>query len=360
MVFRKMNYSIRSLLLIPGLVLLFASCNRPTYDSIYPALSDGKYDSEFPYRNCSGQLEEMSHTLAKLDVLVFYRTHTFAKGSEVTLEMIRSSKDPAALAAVSDVYSESVGGTAICLGYTGNRLAYLTCAHVIDYPDTLITWFPGQEGKYIQALGIRARQQNTVATSPPGDELEILAHDRKADIALLGKKVDDPPGNPVPAFSYPLGESGELEWGSFVYIMGYPLGHAMITRGIVSDPDRIRKGSFLIDAVFNHGFSGGPVIAVRDGVPNFEMVGMVKSSAAINKHYLTPADPKNLEDISFNEAYTGEITVETEKDIQYGITFSVTTSALMDFYEKHRDALKEKGYDLDNFFRAASRLSKGG
>ncbi len=355
-----MSYRIRKYFLLFSLIILISACNRPTYETIYPTLSDGKYDSEFPYRNCSGQLEEMAGTLAKLDVLVFYRTYTFTQERKVNLDMIRESKDPADLAAATDVYSESVGGTAICLGYTGDKLAYLSCAHVVDYPDTLITWFADSDKKYIQAIGIRARQQNTIATSPAGEALNILAIDRKSDIAILGKKVDDPLDNPVPAFSYPLGESQELEWGSFVYIMGYPLGHSMITRGIVSDPERIKKGSFLIDAVFNHGFSGGPVIAVRDGVPNFEMVGMVKSSAAINKHYLTPVDPEKFETISFSEGYEGKIRMETEKDIQYGITFSVSTDALKDFYEEHRDALIEKGYDLDKFFRAASRLSKGG
>jgi len=124
----------------------------------------------------------------------------------------------------------------------------------------------------------------------------------------------------------------------------------MITRGIVSDPKRIRKGTFLIDAVFNHGFSGGLVIAVRDGVPNFEIVGMIKSSAAENKLYLTPLEVGDNEGLNFSEPYTGELKLKSEKDIKYGITFSVTTEILRNFYKENRDALVERGYDLDGFF----------
>ena len=169
-------------------------------------------------------------------------------------------------------------------------------------------------------------------------------------ISLLGKEVTGPIQSDLTVLDYPLGRSEELEWGSFVYIMGYPLGHAMITRGIVSDPTRIKKGSFLIDAVFNQGFSGGPVIAVRDGVPNFEIVGMVKSSAALHKYYLKPADTDHVADMNFNEPYEGDVRIESEKDIQYGITFSVTTKTLLDFYKDHRKELLEQGYDLDAFF----------
>ena len=89
--------------------------------------------------------------------------------------------------------------------------------------------------------------------------MEVLAIDRKSDIAILGKEIEGEKPNNIKVFPYLMGDSKELEWGSFVYIMGFPLGHAMITRGIVSDPYKIRKGSFLIDAVFNQGFSGGPV-----------------------------------------------------------------------------------------------------
>jgi hypothetical protein len=334
-------------------ILSLAACSGTSYETVYPTLSDGKYDSEFPYRNCSEQLEQIAGALVKLDVLVFYHSYSFTLDSQITLETINDQTNQIGnLAYNNDVFSETVGGTAATIYYSDEHIAFLSCAHIIDYPDTVITYFPYPDNDYIQLIGIKARQQNSISNIPSGGTLEILAMDRKSDIAILGKEVTGERNNEIKVFSYPMGDSEELEWGSFVYIMGYPMGHAMITRGIVSDPKRIRKGSFLIDAVFNQGFSGGPVIAVRDGVPNFEMVGMVKSSAAINKFYLAPEQDDNLSELNFSEPYEGAIRLVAEKDIKYGITFSVTTGILREFFKKNKRDFEERGYFLDNFFRS--------
>lgn len=334
-----------------SLLIILSACGTTTYESVYPTLSDGKYDSEFPYRNCSEQLEEISLSLTKLDVLVFYRTYSFAREDAISLVQIRSNKDKMEkLGGTKDIFSESVGGTALSILSDNNRMAFLTCSHVVDFPDTVISYFPYPDNNIIQVIGIKARQQNNISLLPDGSDLEILAIDSKEDIAILGKETNGEQNDYIDAITYPMGDSEELEWGSFVYIMGFPLGHAMITRGIVSDPKRIKKGSFLIDAVFNHGFSGGPVIAVRDGVPNFEIVGMVKSSAAVNRYYFTPRETDNLTELNFNESYKGELKLVSEKDIKYGITFSVTSGTLREFYKKNRQQLEDKGYYLDEFF----------
>ncbi|MEE4255925.1 MAG: serine protease [Bacteroidales bacterium] len=331
-------------------VLVLSSCNKTTYDAVYPTLSDGKYDSEFPYRNCSDQLEEIARSLVKIDVLVFYETYSYSRSSKVTIQQINLSGKAENLADGSDVQTESHGGTAIALEAGPGHLAYLTCAHIVNYPDTVIQYYPYPDDSYVQAIGIKARQQNRVSHSPAGGELQILAKDKRSDIAIMGKKLETSSNQTNNTFSYPIGNSEELDWGSFVYIMGYPLGHAMITRGIVSNPGRISKGSFLIDAVFNVGFSGGPVIAVRDGVPNFEMVGMVKSSAAVNKFYLIPENTDKPDELNMSEPYEGKLKIQSEKEIQYGITFSITTAALIDFYRKNKESIKRRGFDLDWFF----------
>ena len=342
-------------LLLVSVIILTVSCRSTTYEAVYPTLSDGKYDSEFPYRNCSDQLEDISSTLVKLDVLVFYKTYTFTLDSKTTFDQLQGAVKLDDLANATDVFSEGVGGTAVTISNTGGSIAYLSCAHILDYPDTVISYFPYPDDNYIKVVGIKARQQNNISKGPPGGDLEILAIDSRNDIAILGKKVTDPNTNTASVFDYPMGDSEELEWGSFVYIMGYPLGHAMITRGIVSDPKRIRKGSFLIDAVFNQGFSGGPVIAVRDGVPNFEIVGMVKSSAAVNKFYLSPENTDKLGNLNMDEPYVGNSKVIFDKEIQYGITFSVTTESLRNFYRENRKSIIGKGYDLDDFFVSSEK-----
>lgn len=334
-----------------SLLAILASCASTSYDAVYPTLSDGKYDSEFPYRNCSGQLEDISHSLVKLDVLVFYETYTFLPEQKTDIQSIREAgRDLKSLAAAHDIYSESVGGTAMVIHHTTERIAVLSCAHIVDYPDTVITRFPYPDDNYIQVIGIKARQQNSIGTIEGLGDLNLLVADSRQDIAILGGDIAGGHED-IKVFGYPIGDSGELEWGSFVYIMGFPLGHAMITRGIVSDPARIRKGSFLIDAVFNKGFSGGPVIAVRDGVPNFELVGMVRSAAATNRYYLAPEGQAADHEGNIRKPYVGEIILEKDSDIKYGITFSVTTASLRDFYRRNKTMLEENGYFLEGFFK---------
>ena len=69
---------------------------------------------------------------------------------------------------------------------------------------------------------------------------------------------------------------------------GYPSGHKMVTKAIVSSPNKDRKGSFLLDAVLTPGFSGGIALAVRDGVPNFELVGLVQLVSGRTTYALGP------------------------------------------------------------------------
>ncbi len=53
------------------IILLFAntSCTKKIYDVVYPTLNDGRYDSEFPYKNASHQLEEISKSIKNESLL---------------------------------------------------------------------------------------------------------------------------------------------------------------------------------------------------------------------------------------------------------------------------------------------------
>ena len=63
---------------------------------------------------------------------------------------------------------------------------------------------------------------------------------------------------------------------------------------------------FMVDAMFSRGFSGGIVLAIRDGVPNFELVGMIKLVSAHSSFVLTP-EKDGGGDLVFDPAvpYTG-------------------------------------------------------
>ena len=57
---KNSNFKCYQFVILPFLVLFITSCSSVTYEKIYPTLQDGKYDSEFPYKGCSDQLEEIS------------------------------------------------------------------------------------------------------------------------------------------------------------------------------------------------------------------------------------------------------------------------------------------------------------
>jgi len=89
----------RSPLSIPFLLLAALpglSCAPSVYRQVYPQLVDGKYDSEFPYRGCSAQLEEIGESVKMVNAIAYYRTYTFAAEERitpggVTAELLRMS-----------------------------------------------------------------------------------------------------------------------------------------------------------------------------------------------------------------------------------------------------------------------------
>jgi hypothetical protein len=120
----------------------------------------------------------------------------------------------------------------------------------------------------------------------------------------------------------------------------------MVTKAIVSSPNGDSQGSFLVDAVVNPGFSGGLVLAIRDGVPHFEMVGMVQWVPEEEETFLAPKKLTSGKIYNTLIPYTGEIFPKNHKSIKYGITKIISAEAIMSFLTKHRIMLKSEGYEI--------------
>lgn len=94
--------------------------------------------------------------------------------------------------------------------------------------------------------------------------------------------------------------------------------------------------------------AGGLILAIRDGVPHFELVGMVRSVASDEEYYLRPAsNDKRYYEIF---PYRGDVYVDTREKVHYGLNFTVPAGKILGFYKKNRDGLIREGYDLDPFF----------
>jgi len=348
----KMNYTLKYLpfLLFPFLI----SCgSSAVYEKVYPTLSDSKYDSEFPYNSCSKQLEEISRSIKLISCVAYYKSYVFTEDMKITFPDLKTI-DIKTKSEKTIFYNNTSSGTGTVIYSQGRNIALLTCAHVVSFPDTVVTYFQKEEGvlsPFIQSVSIKAEQTNFVPEIPERGYVDILVMDKNADLAIVGKRLNSVTANfNVPEFSYPNGKAAELEWGDFVYVFGFPMNMKMISKALVSSPDHQRGYSFLIDAVFNRGFSGGLVLAIRDGVPNFEVVGLVKSVPAENEYVLKPL-VKNS-DIEMNPwlPYRGDFAIEKRQTIKFGITRVIGIEAILDFFKANQNILEENGFHITKFF----------
>ncbi len=335
------------------LFLFGGGCSRQIYQVAYPTLNDGKYDSEFPYRNCSNELYRVSQSIRKLSAIAYYKSYIFENDSRVTVQDVKN-KNYRNRASKEIFFNNSVIGSATVISYVGSHVALLTCAHIIDFEDTLYSFYLDENHtptSYLQSVAFKERQSNFIADFPEKGDLEVLGMDRGMDIAILGKRFTGNTRFPISVFDFPLGKSKDLEWGSFVYLIGYPKGYLMVTKGIVSQPNRDENASFLVDALFNKGFSGGVVLAIRDGVPNFEMVGMAGSVSADFEYTLVP--PEDLYRFGYDPRipYTGDIFLKQTRTINYGITFIVSAESIKSFIKSHLQDFLYRGYDLSLLVR---------
>lgn len=338
-----------SVLLFLG--ILIPSCTTVTYQQVHPALVDKKYDSEFPYKNCSEQLEHITESIRMVSCIAYYQNYIFPLEAKIGKSNLH---DPLLMekAVKNQFINRSSSGTATVVYSENRRIALLTCAHIIEFPDTIITYYrevAKTTSEFIYSIALKERQSIYSAIVPGTRDLDVLAVDRGNDLALIGQRFEDKPVLGIPAFDYPVGKAKELEWGAFVYIFGYPMGYRLITKAIVSSPNRDQYGSFLTDAVLNKGFSGGVVLAIRDGVPNFELVGIIKLIPGHQQFYLAPTKQDESIEYEPDIPYRGDTYIESRTDVNYGVALTVPAELIVEFLRKNRSVLLNKGYDLQSF-----------
>ncbi|MFZ5519324.1 MAG: S1 family peptidase [Candidatus Zhuqueibacterota bacterium] len=325
--------------------LLTGACSRRIQQVVYPTLGDGRYDSEFPYKSCSKELEEITASVRKLYCSINYKTYIFDEKDRITMSDLNERTLKKAIEIV--YFQKSVAGTGTVIFVDKTRIALLTCAHVVTHPDTLYAYVKDDSlrtKRVLQSCSIKQDQDNFIVGLPEGGELDVLIADEKMDIAILKKEFQSMPKLDIPALRYPFGKAKDLEWGSFVYLIGFPKGYKIITKGIVSHPNRDKHGSFLTDAMFNQGMSGGILLAIRDGVPNFEVVGITTSAAAEFTTMLVP--DRGWE---YDEAvpYEGKIYVDNKKTISYGITRAISSEAILELIDQNKEWLLKQGFEIN-------------
>jgi hypothetical protein len=149
------------------IIFVFSNCAKRIYNITYPTLSDGKYDTEFPYGSCSSQLEEVGKTVKLVNSIAYYTGFVFEEEGEVKSlndEIIKEKS----IEKIS--YTNSASGTATIILSNYDRIALMTCAHVLDFPDTVLKYYVGKSkaDKNIQSVAFKKRQLNYVVDLPEG------------------------------------------------------------------------------------------------------------------------------------------------------------------------------------------------
>lgn len=341
-------------LLIVLTVAMSYSCTRIIPETTQRTKDTRHYDSAFPDRDASQTIERIFDSVKRIQSTIYYNSYLFDRRDLITVEKLQSIDIPDKAIRQVD-YNQSTAGTAIVVGKNELHTALLTCAHVVTFPDTVVEYYTDKDlppHTIVKTVAIKRQQINTIFDLPFLTDFEIIAKDDTKDIALLGVTGMKYLNYNIPSLQLPSGDAGDLEWGSFVYILGYPKGYQMVTRAIVSKPNDARKNTFYLDALFNHGISGGLIIAARGGIPNFEWVGLAKSTAASQSTILAP-DPLADEKYDPFTPYEENIFVKKRSEIEYGITQTVSINEIRQFFNENQNTIVKKGYRFIPLFTAS-------
>jgi hypothetical protein len=305
------------------------------------------YTSSFPTRDVSTRLQKIQQSIKHITSQAAYTMYSF-KNATITMKTIREAGGPGHLPSTKSTVHHGRAGTAVCILKNEKYSAFVTADHILAFPDTLIAYRRGKhipKNKFVATLGIKKKQVNFLNMAAKITPVRILAEDKVRDVALLS--ASEPNIKVALPLPIPAGNARRLRLGSFIFVLGYPLGAPMVTSGIVSDPDYNSLGGFLTDAIYNHGISGGLIIASNDRYRSFQWVGMATAASATQHRYLVP-EPSKIGTYWNHEVYTDSIYISKEQTINYGLTESTPVGQIMIFLKGQARKLKKLGLHLKN------------
>ncbi len=282
---------------------------------------------------------EVASSVYKLNVIAFYDTYVFNENNNLEKKLITDSSIKK-FAVKHSITNNSVLGTAIAIYNDGEKAGFLTCSHVVSFPDTIITFFPGPD-KRLSGISIKIKQKNYIAGRESGD-VNVLFKDAKNDIAFIKMDLSENSIKPVP-LNFKSGTITNLKWGDKLFILGYPNGQKMLTHGFASKPKNKKQNFFLADALFNQGISGAPVLKEISEPPYLVWIGMARSASVSDILFLEPLLSNHVK-YSNKDIFHGKMVINNKKMINYGITYSVSIDQIRMFVSSHSEILFKNGF----------------
>lgn len=329
-----------SVICISGLLISCNSSSLITQSS--SSTTTEYYTSKFPQREVSEQLQNAQSSILRIVTTSFYRTYTFEE-QHITLSDIKTN-NPEDIAAEYFSTEESTAGTSIVLRQANNKTLLISCDHVVSSPDTVIAYAEGPgipENTYVESISIKQKQNNLVFTSNQLHSFDVIASNEHTDLALFTAEFSDQQlAHPL---DIDLGNSSDLQLGSVLYVLGFPRGYPMVTRGLASTSENRPSNFFITDALFNPGISGGLVLASKNNFQSFQWIGIARSATASKEDVLVPR-PTSEKHERAARPYLDTPFVQEKTRITYGITQTIPINTIKEFISNHQQAILENGF----------------
>jgi S1-C subfamily serine protease len=207
----------------------------------------------------------------------------------------------------------------------------------------------------LKSVSILNKVEYLVFDAPKLSSFSVLSRNKADDLALIKTELPDERTEPftVETLKMNLGNEKWMQWGSLVYALGYPMGYKMLTKGLISDPDKESNFYTLSDIQFNPGISGGLVMSIRGDTHAFEWIGMASSASSTVEYVLRPRENALNEKEDF-QVYTDTLFVQRKVAVNQGITRSIKASSIRRFLDESASILSANGFDLTTFYSLAN------
>lgn len=246
--------------------------------------------------------------------------------------------------------TNTVAGTGLILLQNPKSILLISAYHLFDFEDTVKTFYMGEDNyptNLLRSLSIKTGDVIFVnhknGTNSRG---KILAVDEVNDLALIETPSTQNSLSERP-FLGKMEKSVNLKLGEQVYLLGFPRGFFMVSRGLASPSKYNNK--FIVDTSFNRGSSGSVVFTIDLKNNVYTYVGMANMMAYDSQTVLAPADNSRTINSGENLVYTGETYLKELKMINYGLTFVVKSDVVCKLLQDNRILLNKYGFlGIDN------------
>ena len=137
---------IYSLLLFFLLLICLVSCSQTITNVSDLNLTDKKYDADFVKITDKIQIDRLVNTVKKVNCIAYYKSYFFRDDRLLTKDSLSTSNLDDFVETTS-FSTETASGTATIIYLDKNKIALLTCAHILDFPDTIFRYVKDSEGK---------------------------------------------------------------------------------------------------------------------------------------------------------------------------------------------------------------------